>query len=89
MWIDLLIATLTTLALETAVMALWYRLPFPGSDFFAAIGVLLSIAAGPVVMWRRAVKPLIPIAAVFCVLMVVALLFISFDIAWTLGRIDL
>jgi len=86
---DLVLASLITLAGGTAIMELWFRVKFPGSDYLAAIGVLVSIAAGPIVLWRRGTRPLIPIASIYCVLMFFVLLFISFDIAWRLEKVDL
>jgi len=86
---DLLLASLTTIVGGAAVMELWFRVKFPGNDAFAVIGVMASIAAGPLIMWRRGTKPLIPIASIYCVLMFFVLLFISFDIAWRLGKVDL
>jgi len=86
---DLWLASAVTLAVGTGCLELWLRMPFPGSAIVGAFGVLVSIALGPVVLWRRGTRPLIPIASIYCVLMFFVLVFIGFDIAWRLGKVDL
>jgi hypothetical protein len=58
-------------------------------DGIAAAGVLASIAAGPLILWRRGTQPLIPISAVYCILMLIVLWFVYFNLAWARGMVDL
>ena len=51
-------------------------------------GVVLALAAGPVVLWRRKVTPLIPLFAVYCVIMPIVILFVALQIAWRYGKVE-
>src|SRR4051812_23600025 len=79
---DLILASVVTLLCGTAVLQASARFVFAGSEPLALIGMLMSIVAGPVILWRRGTQPLIPIASIYCVLMFFALLFVHFSIAW-------
>ena len=59
------------------------------NDPFVAFGLLAAMAAGPIVLWKRRVAPLIPIIAIYCAIMPLLLLFMAFQIAWWHGRVDL
>ena len=58
-------------------------------DRVALLGVAASIALGPLILWRRGTKPLIPTASIFCVLMLLILLYVDFVLAWRRGLVDL
>lgn len=85
----LLLASTVTILLGTACLEAWFRVSFPGRDALALMGLGLSIAAGQLILWRRGVQPLIPISAVYFVVMCIVLLFIDFNLAWTKGLVDL
>ena len=79
---DLVLAVIVTLASGTAFLQARH-------DALALLGAALSIAAGPLFLWRRGRKPIIPIAAIYCVLMFFALVILNFWIAAYRGQVDL
>ena len=80
---------MVTLLFGTAFLEVWFRVSFPGRDALALIGLALSIAAGPGILWWRGIQPLVPIVAVYCVVMFLLLLLINFNLAWSRGLVDL
>jgi hypothetical protein len=66
---------------------LWDHVRYP--DALGLLGVALSIACGPYFLWRRRRGPIIPISAIFSVLMFFAIFVLAFLISWTSGRVDL
>jgi len=86
---SLILASTVTILLGTACLEAWFRVSFPGRDAAALAGMALSIAAGPLILWRRGTQPIIPIAAVYCVVMFLVLLLIDFNLAWSKGLVDL
>jgi hypothetical protein len=84
---DLLVASVISLALGSACLELWDRVRYP--DALALLGIAVAIAAGPYFLWRRGRQPIIPIAAIYSVLMFFAILSLYFVIAWRSGRVDL
>lgn len=86
---DLGIASVVTILLGTLSFEAWSRWSFPGRDVVWLVGTVLAIAAGPLILWRRGRQPIIPIAAIYSVLMFIVLLFIAFNIAWGKGTVDL
>ena len=86
---SLLLAATVTLVLGTVCLQAWTVVTFPGRDVLALLGVAVSIAAGPFILWRRRCPSLIPISAAYCVVMFFALFWIDFMIGLRLGRVDL
>jgi hypothetical protein len=86
---DLLLAVIVTLLSGTLCLQAFARVGSAGAGTLALVGMLLSIAAGPVILWRRGTQPLIPIASIYCVVMFFVLIFVQFSIAWRLGLVDL
>jgi len=86
---DLILASTVTILLGTACLEAWFRVSFPGRDALALVGLALSVAAGPSILWWRGTQPFIPITAVYCVLMFFVLLLINFNLAWGKGLVDL
>jgi hypothetical protein len=84
---DLLLASVMSLALGAGCLELWARIRYP--DGLALLGIALSIACGPYFLWKRGRKPMVPITAVYSVLMFFAILIVYFAIAWRFGRVDL
>ena len=84
---DLLMASIISLALGSACLELWARARYP--DVLALLGIALSIAAGPYFLWKRGRQPIIPITAIFSVVVFFAILSLYFVIAWRSGRVDL
>lgn len=81
---DLAIAATITLAGGLAFFQ-DRRLP----NTLALLGVAVSIAAGPLILWRRGRQPLIPIASIYCVVMFFVLVLLDFVIAAYRGQVDL
>lgn len=86
---DLILASVVTIVLGTLCLVGWFSASFAGRDALAMAGVALSILAGPFILWLRGTKPLIPVAAIYCVVMLIVLLFINFTLAWSKGSVDL
>ncbi len=86
---NLILASVVTILCGTVCLEMWFRVSFAGRDALALVGVALSILAGPWILWRRGTQPLIPIAAIYCVVMVIVSLFINFNLAWSKGLVDL
>lgn len=86
---DLILASTVTMLCGTACLEAWFRVSFPGRDALALLGLAVSIAAGPFILWLRGRQPIIPIAAIYSVLMFLVLLFIDFNLAWGRGLVDL
>jgi hypothetical protein len=86
---DLILAAVVTILLGTMSFEAWSRWSFPGRDAVWLLGTVLAIAAGPWILWRRGRQPLIPVSAIYIVLMLIVLLFIAFNIAWMKGTVDL
>lgn len=86
---DLVLASSVTILLGALSFEAWSRWSFPGRDVVWLMGTVLAIAAGPFILWRRGRQPIVPIAAVYSVLMFIVLLFIAFNIAWRKGMVDL
>lgn len=86
---DLVLASTVTILLGTACLEVWFRVSSAGRDALALMGIALSIAAGPSILWWRGTQPIIPISAVYCVLMLFVLLFIHFNLAWGKGLVEL
>lgn len=84
---DLLIAAAISIVMGTACLDLWYRIRYP--DALALLGLALSIACGPYFLWRRGRQPIIPIAAIYSVVMFFVILFVYFVVAFRAGRVDL
>lgn len=86
---DPVVAVAMTLVLGTA--ALQSRSWFDGSEGDAAVlvGVGLAIAAGPLFLWRRGPQPMIPIASIYCVVMLCLLFVVDFVLAFRHGKVDL
>lgn len=84
---DLMLAALVTLVCGTAVLQGWAVIE--SYDIVAMVGVILSIAVGPLFLWLRGRRPIIPIASIYCVVMFLVLVFVDFLIAWHQGRVDL
>ncbi len=85
---DLVLAAVVTLVCGTAFLQGWFRFEFPGRDVVAATGIVLSVAVGPLILWYRGRQPLVPVAAIYIVVMLVALLFVHFNLAWRLGLVE-
>ena len=86
---SLILASTVTILAGTACTEAWFRVSFVGRDVLWLIGVVVSIAAGPVILWRRGTQPIVPIAAIYCVVMFFVLLLIDFNLAWGKGLVDL
>jgi hypothetical protein len=87
MLLDVVVAAAISLTLGTACLESWARVRYPG--VLALLGVLFAIACGPLFLWKRGRQPIIPIAAIYSVLMFFAILFAAFVIAFRQGRVDL
>lgn len=89
MIVDLILAAFTTLVFGVA--ALQSRSFFVGreGDVVSLLGAAIAIAAGPIYLWRRGRQPIIPIAAVYCVVMFFVLLAADFVVAFRRGQVDL
>jgi hypothetical protein len=85
--IDLLVASFISLALGTACVVFWDHVRYP--DALGLLGIALSIACGPYFLWKRGRQPIIPIAAIFSVVMFFAIFVLAFVVAWKSGRVDL
>jgi len=82
---DLLLASLATLITGTICL----QASFTGvPDAVVLVGLVASVAAGPVILWYRGTQPLIPISAAYVMLISIALLFIGFDLAWRRGLVE-
>lgn len=81
---DLIVAVLITLAGGIAFVQ-GRHLP----DTVALFGAGVSIAAGPLFLWRRGRQPIIPLASIYCVLMFFVLLVVNFLIFARRGLVDL
>lgn len=86
---DLVLASIVTIVLGAISFEAWSRWSFPGRDVIWLLATVLSIGAGPYFLWRRGRQPIIPIAAIYSVVMFIVLLFIAFNIAWRHGTVDL
>ncbi len=86
---DLILASAITILLGALSFEAWYRFSFPGRDAVWLLGTVIAIAVGPFILWRRGRQPIVPIAAIYSVLMFIVLLFIGFNIAWGKGMVDL
>ena len=84
---DLILASVVSILLGTVCVELWARVHYP--DALALLGVALSIACGPYFLWKRGRQPIIPIAAIYSVLMFFAIVIASFVVASWAGRVDL
>jgi hypothetical protein len=84
---DFLLAATFTLVCGTGILEAWYRIRYP--DVIAWAGVIASIGAGPYFLWRRGRHPIIPIAAIYSVVMLIAILIADFLVAAQTGRVDL
>ena len=84
---DLFLASVLSLAIGIACLESWQSARYP--DALALLGVALAIACGPYLLWRRGRQPIVPIAAIYSVLMFFAILFAYFVIEFRAGRVDL
>ena len=84
---DLIFASAATTLMGTACLEAWFLVRYP--DVLALVGLALSIAAGPAILWLRGTRPLVPISAVYCVLMFFVLMFIGFNLGWAKGLLEL
>ena len=82
------IASCLTLGLAALSLEIGFRAGSPESDPFMMVGIVLALAAGPVVLWKRKATPLIPLIAVYCVIMPIAILFVALQIAWRHGKVE-
>jgi hypothetical protein len=86
---DLFVAATLTLILGTGALVVSSFLPSQSWVLpFLIIAVGFSIAAGIFVLARRQRSKLIPIAAIYCVVMIAALIYVAFLIAWYRGRVE-
>ena len=87
--LDLILAATTTLLLGTAALQSRSFVYGSGGDFLTLLGAAIAIAAGPAYLrWRRR-QPIIPIAAIYCVVMCFVLVAIDFILAFRRGQVDL
>ena len=86
MFKDLLIAAVVTLICGTLCFDAFF-VGLPGG--LTVAGMVLSIGAGPLILWRRGTQPLIPISAVYAIVMFIALSLVYFQLAWGRGLVDL
>jgi hypothetical protein len=87
---DLLKAVIVTFALGTAALQVGAVLPeTPLETPIVLAAVALSIAAGVVMLVRKNVQPIVPIATFFIVTMASVLFLVDFVIAWYLGRVEM
>ena len=84
---DLLVASALSLTLGVACLDAWYRIRYP--DVLAILGFALSVAVGPYLLWLRGRQPIVPITAIYAVVMCVLIIAAYFGLAFRLGRIDL
>jgi hypothetical protein len=90
MTLDLIRGALVTIALGLPVLAWgdllpdrWWKSPL------AASMLILSIGAGISTFARKHRERLVPISAIYIVVMVAVLLFLAFQVAWRRGRVEL
>lgn len=86
---DLIIAAAITLVAGVAALqsrAIW----FGGSagDSVVILCLAVAVAAGPLYLWRRGRQPIVPIAAVFCVVMLMVVFAVDFVIAARRGGLE-
>jgi hypothetical protein len=86
---DLILAACVTVVLGTASLQGGSDLARPTRDILSMAGVVLALASGPLILWARRRQPIIPIAAIYCVVMFVVLIFINFVIAWNRGQVEM
>jgi hypothetical protein len=87
--VDLLRASTLTLLLGTVASFVSGLFPTQSwARLFFIVAMALSIAAGVFVLARRHRANLVPIAAIYCVVMIAALIYVAFLIAWYRGQVE-
>lgn len=86
---DLVLASAATMLCAIVWIELSMTYFMPEHDFVALAGVMASIALGALILWRQRIRPLIPVVAIYCVVMAVIVAFIAFQLAWRRGLVEL
>lgn len=86
---DLLRASALSLVLGISFNVLAVLAPIRPWTSMSYLGLGISVGAGVVLLARGRRDRIIPIAAVYVVLMTAVLLFVNFLIAWRLGRVEM
>ena len=89
MFKDLLLAAALTLGmgLSFALVPDAVRMEPPTS--VAYLGLIVSVLAGVVLLARRQRERLVPIAAIYVVVMTAVLMFLEFLLAWRRGLVEM
>jgi hypothetical protein len=86
---DLMLAASGTLVIGVTALQGWSHATLAGRDFAAMLIVGMAIAAGPLFLASRRHQPIVPITAIYCVVMFFVVFLVDFVISAYRGQVEL